>query len=159
MQRFGPPPSYPTLRIPGLNAPIPEGCVYTLNQYIADPPVARSGVSILVAGANRLWTSITDHFTGMCLVFCRRPLICWYGLIISFSISRIDLPHSTPRLSIRRFGESFSPKKVCLCVFGVSRLLMIRQRRRRKRKRRKRRKKKRRKRPRLRLMGFRRHQD
>jgi len=25
MQRFGPPPSYPTLRIPGLNAPIPEG--------------------------------------------------------------------------------------------------------------------------------------
>jgi splicing factor 3B subunit 2 len=27
MQRFGPPPSYPTLRIPGLNAPIPEGYV------------------------------------------------------------------------------------------------------------------------------------
>lgn len=27
MQRFGPPPSYPTLRIPGLNAPIPEGWV------------------------------------------------------------------------------------------------------------------------------------
>ncbi|KII88270.1 hypothetical protein PLICRDRAFT_41429 [Plicaturopsis crispa FD-325 SS-3] len=25
MQRFGPPPNYPTLRIPGLNAPIPEG--------------------------------------------------------------------------------------------------------------------------------------
>ncbi|KAG8897954.1 hypothetical protein FRB99_007773 [Tulasnella sp. 403] len=25
MQRFGPPPSYPTLRIPGLNAPIPDG--------------------------------------------------------------------------------------------------------------------------------------
>lgn len=25
MQRFGPPPSYPTLRIPGLNTPIPEG--------------------------------------------------------------------------------------------------------------------------------------
>ncbi|KAG6908648.1 hypothetical protein DXG01_003826 [Tephrocybe rancida] len=25
MQRFGPPPSYPTLRIPGLNSPIPEG--------------------------------------------------------------------------------------------------------------------------------------
>ena len=28
MQRFGPPPSYPTLRIPGLNAPIPEGLVF-----------------------------------------------------------------------------------------------------------------------------------
>jgi hypothetical protein len=25
MQRFGPPPSYPSLRIAGLNAPIPEG--------------------------------------------------------------------------------------------------------------------------------------
>ncbi|CAD6573969.1 MAG: hypothetical protein CYPHOPRED_005251 [Cyphobasidiales sp. Tagirdzhanova-0007] len=25
MQRFGPPPSYPNLRVPGLNAPIPEG--------------------------------------------------------------------------------------------------------------------------------------
>ncbi|KAG2174197.1 hypothetical protein INT43_004218, partial [Umbelopsis isabellina] len=25
MQRFGPPPSYPSLRIPGLNSPIPEG--------------------------------------------------------------------------------------------------------------------------------------
>ncbi|KAG8836359.1 hypothetical protein FRC17_005645 [Serendipita sp. 399] len=25
MQRFGPPPSYPTLRIPGLNAPLPQG--------------------------------------------------------------------------------------------------------------------------------------
>lgn len=25
MQRYGPPPSYPSLRIPGLNAPIPTG--------------------------------------------------------------------------------------------------------------------------------------
>jgi hypothetical protein len=25
MQRYGPPPSYPRLRIPGLNAPLPEG--------------------------------------------------------------------------------------------------------------------------------------
>ncbi len=25
MQRYGPPPSYPNLRIPGLNAPIPNG--------------------------------------------------------------------------------------------------------------------------------------
>lgn len=27
MQRYGPPPSYPNLRVAGLNAPIPEGCV------------------------------------------------------------------------------------------------------------------------------------
>ncbi|CAG0888147.1 unnamed protein product [Darwinula stevensoni] len=28
MQRYGPPPSYPNLRIPGLNAPIPDGCSF-----------------------------------------------------------------------------------------------------------------------------------
>jgi hypothetical protein len=28
MQRFGPPPSYPNLKISGLNAPIPEGARY-----------------------------------------------------------------------------------------------------------------------------------
>uniref|UniRef100_A0A0K0CU00 PSP domain-containing protein n=1 Tax=Angiostrongylus cantonensis TaxID=6313 RepID=A0A0K0CU00_ANGCA len=28
MQRYGPPPSYPNIRIAGLNAPIPEGCAF-----------------------------------------------------------------------------------------------------------------------------------
>ena len=28
MQRYGPPPSYPNQKIPGLNAPIPEGCSF-----------------------------------------------------------------------------------------------------------------------------------
>lgn len=28
MQRYGPPPSYPNVKIPGLNAPLPEGCTY-----------------------------------------------------------------------------------------------------------------------------------
>ena len=28
MQRYGPPPSYPNLKIPGLNCPIPQGCSY-----------------------------------------------------------------------------------------------------------------------------------
>jgi hypothetical protein len=28
MQRYGPPPSYPQLKIPGLNAPIPEGASF-----------------------------------------------------------------------------------------------------------------------------------
>ncbi|XP_053305333.1 splicing factor 3B subunit 2 [Spea bombifrons] len=28
MQRYGPPPSYPNLKIPGLNSPIPEGCSF-----------------------------------------------------------------------------------------------------------------------------------
>lgn len=28
MQRYGPPPSYPSMKIPGLNAPLPPGCTY-----------------------------------------------------------------------------------------------------------------------------------
>ncbi len=28
MQRYGPPPSYPDLKIPGLNAPIPPGALF-----------------------------------------------------------------------------------------------------------------------------------
>lgn len=28
MQRYGPPPSFPHIKIPGLNAPIPEGCAF-----------------------------------------------------------------------------------------------------------------------------------
>ncbi|VDK42029.1 unnamed protein product [Anisakis simplex] len=28
MQRYGPPPSYPNLKVPGLNCPIPEGCAF-----------------------------------------------------------------------------------------------------------------------------------
>ena len=39
MQRFGPPPSYPTLRIPGLNAPIPEGYVLRVRFIVC--PVLR----------------------------------------------------------------------------------------------------------------------
>ena len=40
MQRFGPPPSYPALSIPGLNAALPEGCTYGyhLNGW-GKPPV------------------------------------------------------------------------------------------------------------------------
>ena len=28
MQRYGPPPSYPNLKIPGLNSPLPDGAHY-----------------------------------------------------------------------------------------------------------------------------------
>ena len=28
MQRYGPPPAYPNLRVPGLNAPLPQGCKF-----------------------------------------------------------------------------------------------------------------------------------
>lgn len=44
MQRYGPPPSYPNLKIPGLNAPLPMGCSYGyhLNGW-GKPPVDQLG--------------------------------------------------------------------------------------------------------------------
>jgi hypothetical protein len=79
MQRFGPPPSYPTLRIPGLNAPIPEGLVFhlirrrqrlccqsaitTSTDYI--PLVEHNGDSTLVDGVNRHLMNTTARCTAM----------------------------------------------------------------------------------------------
>lgn len=44
MQRYGPPPSYPDLKIPGLNAPLPEGCAfgYHVGGW-GKPPVDEAG--------------------------------------------------------------------------------------------------------------------
>ena len=43
-QRFGPPPSYPNLRIPGLNSPIPPGCQYGNHlEGWGRPPVDEQG--------------------------------------------------------------------------------------------------------------------
>lgn len=47
MQRYGPPPSYPNLKIPGLNAPIPAGAVY--GYHIGGwgkPPVDETGAPL-----------------------------------------------------------------------------------------------------------------
>lgn len=44
MQRFGPPPSYPNLKIPGVNWPIPEGCRYGQSEgEWGKPPVDEYG--------------------------------------------------------------------------------------------------------------------
>ncbi|TRY83347.1 hypothetical protein DNTS_015068 [Danionella cerebrum] len=44
MQRYGPPPSYPNLKIPGLNAPIPEGCSFGYHAGgWGKPPVDEGG--------------------------------------------------------------------------------------------------------------------
>lgn len=94
MQRFGPPPSYPTLRIPGLNAPIPEGWdiflvsidpVYNDRCSILSAP---SGVFILVVGANLPLTSTTDRYMVMYSVCCRKCLILEY-IINSLFASKI----------------------------------------------------------------------
>lgn len=36
MQRYGPPPAYPNLRIPGVNAPIPETITYGFGRLFTD---------------------------------------------------------------------------------------------------------------------------
>lgn len=44
MQRYGPPPSYPSLKIPGLNVPIPEGCSFGYHAGgWGKPPVDETG--------------------------------------------------------------------------------------------------------------------
>ncbi|XP_064408037.1 splicing factor 3B subunit 2 [Latimeria chalumnae] len=44
MQRYGPPPSYPNLKIPGLNSPIPEGCSFGYHAGgWGKPPVDETG--------------------------------------------------------------------------------------------------------------------
>merc|ERR1719228_1198142 len=44
MQRYGPPPSYPNLKIPGLNAPIPDGCSFGYHAGgWGKPPVDEAG--------------------------------------------------------------------------------------------------------------------
>lgn len=44
MQRYGPPPSYPNLKIPGLNAPIPDGCNFGYHAGgWGKPPVDENG--------------------------------------------------------------------------------------------------------------------
>lgn len=44
MQRYGPPPSYPNLKIPGLNAPIPAGCSFGYHPGgWGKPPVNEQG--------------------------------------------------------------------------------------------------------------------
>ena len=47
MQRHGPPPSYPALRIPGLNAPIPPGCSFGYHAGgWGKPPVDETGAPL-----------------------------------------------------------------------------------------------------------------
>uniref|UniRef100_A0A0K0FK86 Splicing factor 3B subunit 2 (inferred by orthology to a human protein) n=1 Tax=Strongyloides venezuelensis TaxID=75913 RepID=A0A0K0FK86_STRVS len=47
MQRYGPPPSYPNLKIPGLNSPIPDGCMFGYHPGgWGKPPVDEFGKTI-----------------------------------------------------------------------------------------------------------------
>jgi hypothetical protein len=76
MQRFGPPPSYPSLRIPGLNAPIPEGAQWGYHPGgWGRPPIDEvNNISLMCRIESYalahlfLKKSITDLFTETSLV-------------------------------------------------------------------------------------------
>ncbi|EAT91417.1 hypothetical protein HBH56_085320 [Parastagonospora nodorum] len=60
MQRFGPPPSYPNMRIPGVNAPIPPGAAWGFQPgQWGKPPTDEAGKPLF--GGDLYGTSILDH--------------------------------------------------------------------------------------------------
>ena len=60
MQRFGPPPSYPLLRIPGVNAPIPPGTQWGYHPGgWGKPPASTSDSGTFLTGLDSFIT--TDH--------------------------------------------------------------------------------------------------
>ena len=75
MQRYGPPPSFPTLRIAGLNAPLPSGYALDIFQIGRANRVVRNGDFILVAGENHQLTNSIGLFTvAMFLESCSQLL-------------------------------------------------------------------------------------
>jgi len=69
MQRYGPPPSYPHLRIPGLNAPIPAGARYGFGaSEWGKPPVDSKG-NPLYGGAQG-WLTRPLCVVGYHIRFC-----------------------------------------------------------------------------------------
>ncbi|XP_065357578.1 splicing factor 3B subunit 2 [Calliphora vicina] len=62
-QRYGPPPSYPNLKIPGLNAPIPDGCSFGYHAGgWGKPPVDENGKPLY---GDVFGTSIIDMDNGV----------------------------------------------------------------------------------------------
>ncbi|KAM7351698.1 splicing factor 3b subunit 2 [Cochliomyia hominivorax] len=62
-QRYGPPPSYPNLKIPGLNAPIPDGCSFGYHAGgWGKPPVDETGKPLY---GDVFGTNINDMDNGV----------------------------------------------------------------------------------------------
>lgn len=80
-QRYGPPPSYPNLKIPGLNAPIPDACSFGYHAGgWGKPPVDESGKPLYgdVFGTSNLDNDVSSKYVHVVkqfvlndLLFCR----------------------------------------------------------------------------------------
>lgn len=79
MQRYGPPPSYPNLTIPGLNSPIPDGAQWGYHPGgWGRPPVDEvSQCIMLVLFVLIDFISLIDLYMVMCLVSCKKK---WFHL-------------------------------------------------------------------------------
>jgi hypothetical protein len=83
MQRFGPPPSYPNLRIRGLNAPIPSGAQFGYHPGgWGKPPVDQHGVPLYgdVFGTDVLLFIFYLLF-NITIFFCAVLIYIFYSLI------------------------------------------------------------------------------
>lgn len=66
VQRYGPPPAYPNLKIPGLNAPIPEGSSFGYHPGgWGKPPVDENGVPLY----GDVFGKVTETETQVRLLF------------------------------------------------------------------------------------------
>ena len=69
MQRYGPPPSYPNLKIPGLNSAIPEGCSFGYHAGgWGKPPVDETGKPLYGDVFGTGLATISIYFS---LLFCK----------------------------------------------------------------------------------------
>lgn len=78
-QRYGPPPSYPNLKIPGLNAPIPEGCSFGYHAGgWGKPPVDESGKPLYgdVFGTSHLDNDVSFNLISLIFTILLNYLLC-----------------------------------------------------------------------------------
>lgn len=104
MQRYGPPPSYPHLKIPGLNAPIPDGCSFGYHAGgWGKPPVDEMGRPLYgdVFGITNQDDSVRETQFGIYIFF--------YLIYQTYECFYRRLPKK--KQSIRIYGENLSPKK------------------------------------------------
>lgn len=90
-QRYGPPPSYPNLKIPGLNAPIPEGCSFGYHAGgWGKPPVDESGKPLYgdVFGTSHLDNDVSFFIVKDFYSFVYHASIDLVMVIVQFVVTR-----------------------------------------------------------------------
>lgn len=77
MQRYGPPPAYPNLKIPGVNAPIPDSMHYGQGKYVTD----ERGFTVYADchGLNKITTS--DGAQAFSIYEQRKEQRVYWGMI------------------------------------------------------------------------------